>query len=94
MDSLISYNLNAFILGRVIMENSLLAYEIVRGFNRKNSNNMCLKIDLHKACDKINKEFIHHMLMSIGFPMSFANLLYECISTPTFSVLIDGSPYG
>lgn len=26
--------------------------------------------------------------------MMFANLIYECISTPSFSVLIDGSPFG
>lgn len=63
MNDLISYNQNAFISGRVITENSLLAYEMVRGFNRKNSKKLCLKIDLQKAYDKISREFIHHMLI-------------------------------
>lgn len=30
----------------------------------------------------------------MGFPTHFANLIYECISTPSFSVLINGTPYG
>jgi hypothetical protein len=94
MNDLISHNQNAFIPNRSISENSLLAYEMVRSFNRKNSNNVCMKIDLHKAYDKINREFIHHMLISMGFPLTFANLIYECISTPYFSILIEGTPYG
>jgi hypothetical protein len=94
MNELISYNQNAFIPGRVITDNSLLAFEMIRGFNRKKSNNLCLKIDLHKAYDKINRDFIHHMLISMNFPLIFADLIYECITTPTFSVLVEGSPYG
>lgn len=34
------------------------------------------------------------MLMSYGFPASFIQLIYECILTPNFSILIDGRPYG
>lgn len=67
---------------------------MVKSFNRKNSNNLCLKIDLHKAYDKINGEFVRHMLMAMGFPPQFANLIYECISNPSISMLIDGKPYG
>lgn len=31
------------------------------------------------------------MLLAMGFPTSFANLLYECISTSSFSMLIEGT---
>jgi hypothetical protein len=75
MNDLISYNQNSFIPGRTIIENSLLAYEIVRGFIRKNSDNFCLKIDLQKVYDKINWKFIHHMLIPMGFPSTFAGLI-------------------
>lgn len=30
----------------------------------------------------------------MNFPLSFVDLIYECISTSTFSVLIEGLPYG
>lgn len=34
------------------------------------------------------------MLEAMGFPISFISLIYACISTPTFSILIEGIPYG
>lgn len=55
---------------------------------------MCIKIDLHKAYDMINGEFICHKLQAMGFRMSFIDLLYKCISTPTFSILVEGLPHG
>lgn len=64
------------------------------GFNRKNINNLCLKIDLHKAYDRINREFVHHMLNCMGFQYNFANLIYELISSSSFFLLINGPPYG
>lgn len=76
------------------MRTFYLPTKLVRGFNRKNSNNLCLKIDFLKTYDKISREFIHHMLISIGFPTLFAKLIYECIATPSFSILIEGAPYG
>lgn len=96
LNDLISMNQNAyaFFSGRIIIENSLLVYEMVSSFNRNNSSNLCLKIDLHKAHDKINGSFIHFMLIKMGFSHKFANLIYECIITPSFSVSVNGSPIG
>lgn len=86
-------NQNAFVPGRLITENSLMAYEMVKGFNRQNSNNLCLKVGLHKAYDRIDTEFVHRMLICMGFPYKFANLAYECISAPSFSILVNGSHF-
>lgn len=43
--------------------------------------------DLQKAYDMVNREFIIHMLT---FPISLVDLIYECTSTPTFSIMING----
>jgi len=67
---------------------------MVMGFNRKTLNNMCLKIDLHKAYDRINGNFIHDMLICMVLPHNRANLIFECISSASFSLPINGSPYG
>lgn len=91
---LISTNQNAFNLGRSISKNSLLMYEMVRSFNNKNSSNLCVKIDFHKAYDKINRGFIHHMLINMNSFYIFAKLVQECIYTTSFYVLINGSAYG
>lgn len=67
---------------------------MVRGFNRKKTNNLCMKVDLHKAYDKINTEFISHMLLCIGFSKKFAYMVYERISTINLLVLLNGNPLG
>lgn len=55
---------------------------------------MCINIDLQKAYDMVNREFVFYMLYVMGFPLSLVNLIYECISTPTFSILFNGVPCG
>jgi exonuclease III len=91
---LVSENQSAFVPGRLISENSMLAHEMVRNFNNKNGDNVCLKIDLQKAYDKVNRHFIWHIMRCMGFPIKFCDLILECINTPTFSILIQGKPEG
>jgi hypothetical protein len=91
---LISENQSAFIPGRYIAENVLLAHEQIRQFNRRGSDRMCIKIDLQKAYDMINREFICHMLNMMGFPHNLIKLIRKCISTATYSIIINGRPKG
>lgn len=62
-------------------------------FKRLSKYKMCIKIDLQKARDMINREFLCHMLFITGFLNSRITLIYECIITP-FSILVEGSPHG
>ncbi|KAE8711273.1 hypothetical protein F3Y22_tig00110299pilonHSYRG00117 [Hibiscus syriacus] len=56
-------------LGRSITDNTLPAHELVRGYSRKNISPRCsLKIDLHKAFDSLNWNFISAILKAIGLP--------------------------
>ncbi|XP_039002249.1 uncharacterized protein LOC120128690 [Hibiscus syriacus] len=55
MSMLISPNQTAFVKGRSIVDNTLLAQEIVKGYGRNNISPRCaLKIDLQKAFDSIH----------------------------------------
>lgn len=42
-----------FIKGRSISKNSSLAHELIRNFNKQGADKLCLKVDLHKAYNKI-----------------------------------------
>lgn len=55
---------------------------------------MCIKINSQKAYEMVNREFVCHMLKCFGFPLSLIQLLHECISTPTSSIMIHGRPEG
>src|SRR4051812_42774215 len=89
---LISSSQSAFIKGRSITDNILLAHELVRNFNRKYGRRCCLKLDLRKAFDSVNREFIYYILHLMRFPNAWINWIRECIEAPTFSVLINGIP--
>ena len=54
---------------------------------------MCLEVDLQKAFDTINREFVYHM-DALGFSYKWINWVKECLATPTFSIMLNGSPAG
>lgn len=94
IDDLISLNQSAFLKGRQISDCSLLAHELVRDFNKPMGSRVCMKVDLKKAFDSVNREFIYYILHCMGFPHTWIVWIQECISTPTFSVMVEGSPAG
>ena len=95
MGELISPNQAAFISGRRITDNILLAHELVHGFQVKRSpKRACLKLDLRKAFDSVNRNFVLHVMRCLGFPEQWITWIKECIFTPSFSVLINGSSNG
>lgn len=87
----ISPSQSAFIKGRLLSENVLLATEMVHGYNRRNiSRRGMLKVDLRKAFDSIRWDFILSTLRSIHFPETFISWIAEFITSPTFSVSVNG----
>jgi hypothetical protein len=85
LSDLVSKNQSAFIPAKSISENVLLAQELVRGYHKEKGNPRCtLKVDLMKAYDSVNWEFILHCLYCFGFPKIFLGWIRECIITPKF----------
>ncbi|KAM1121101.1 hypothetical protein ACFX19_002869 [Malus domestica] len=55
---------------------------------------MAIKLDMAKAYDRVEWEFLLSMMIKLGFTLMFCNRVKECISTVSFSILINGSPTG
>lgn len=95
LKGLISSNQSAFISGRSIQDNILLAHEIVRNYHKTSGTPRCsLKIDLQKAYDIVSWDPIRAVMKKLGFPHQFIDWIYSCISTSRFSVMVNGSPFG
>ena len=60
---------------------------------RKERGILC-KHDIEKAYDQINWNFILKVLKKMGFGDKWVSWIEWCISTATFSVLVNGSPTG
>ncbi|XP_074266000.1 uncharacterized protein LOC141588456 [Silene latifolia] len=85
-----------FIQGRSIMENILICQDIIRLYERQAVSPRCLfKIDLQKAYDTIEWEFLDQMLIASNFPKQFRKWLMQCVTTTaTYSLNLNGNVFG
>lgn len=61
---------------------------------RGRSGTMAVKIDMHKAYDRLEWGFILKILKCFGFSDKWVRLIHQCISTVSYSVLLNGSLHG
>ncbi|KAL0386698.1 UNVERIFIED_CONTAM: hypothetical protein Slati_4586800 [Sesamum latifolium] len=95
LDLLISPSQNAFVPGQSIGDNILLAQELFHRYNQQHLPPRCaLKVDLRKAYDIVEWDFLSAVLTLFGFPPLFISWIEECVTTPSFSVCMNGSPHG
>uniref|UniRef100_A0A2N9IC90 Reverse transcriptase domain-containing protein n=1 Tax=Fagus sylvatica TaxID=28930 RepID=A0A2N9IC90_FAGSY len=86
----------AFVPGRLIQDNTIIAEEVVSLMKKSTAKDgfMAIKLDMEKAYDMIEWSFLLNILKLLGFCDKWIELIRECISSPSFSVLINGSPHG
>ncbi|XP_021721522.1 uncharacterized protein LOC110689101 [Chenopodium quinoa] len=80
LPGLISENQSAFIAGRSILDNILVCQEMLKEYNNKRKSPRCtIKVDLRKA---------------LNFPSKFISWVMECVTSPSFSIMINGGLNG
>jgi hypothetical protein len=55
---------------------------------------MAIKIDMEKAFDRMEWDFLLVIMAKLGFHPIWINWIRVCISSTSFSILINGSPFG
>jgi hypothetical protein len=96
LHKIISSNQSAFLKGRSIHDNSILAHEIFHSMKKKKGNGglIAIKLDMEKAFDRMEWSFLLRIFSLLGFSPKWLQLVEQCISTASFSILLDGSPFG
>lgn len=56
------------------------------------SGYMAIKINLAKAYDRVEWGILNIIMRNMDFDDDFCNLIDNCISTTTFSILLNGAP--
>lgn len=91
----ISLNQSAFVQDRLLIENLLLATELVKDYHKDSISRRCaIKIDISKAFDSVQWEFLFNTLSAMGFPQRFIHWISLCVTTPSFSVQVNGELAG
>ncbi|KAL2235700.1 UNVERIFIED_CONTAM: hypothetical protein Sindi_1302200 [Sesamum indicum] len=95
LDKIISPCQGAFIPGRSIGDNIMLAQELFTGYNQARLPPRCaLKVDIRKAYNTVEWDFLLAVLQLFGFPLTFTRWIEECVTTTSFSIGLNGNPHG
>ncbi|PNX98658.1 ribonuclease H, partial [Trifolium pratense] len=97
LDKCISEEQSAFVEGRSITDNALIAMEVIHALKRKTKGmkgELALKIDISKAYDKVDWGFLKGMLLRMGFSNKWIQWMMMCVSSVNYSVLMNFDKVG
>ncbi|KAA3475259.1 reverse transcriptase [Gossypium australe] len=82
----------AFIAGRQISDNTLIAYEILHSLKTRKyckQENFALKLDMSKAYDRVEWDFLAGMMASLGFCQEWIILIMRCVCSVSYTMGIN-----
>ncbi|KAJ9542442.1 hypothetical protein OSB04_028948 [Centaurea solstitialis] len=95
LDGLVGRSQSAFIPGRRIVDNILMAHELVVGYHLSSGKPRCaFKIDLRKAYDMVDWRYLCNMLEGFGFHLVIRAWIKEMVTTTSYSVAVNGESWG
>lgn len=92
LNCIVTENQSAFILERLMTDNVLIAHELMHSLHTKNLKHklMALKLDIAKAFDKVEWQFVDSVMEKMGFCRRWRDCKMKCITTVTYTVLMNG----
>ncbi|MCI25218.1 RNA-directed DNA polymerase (Reverse transcriptase), partial [Trifolium medium] len=97
LDKCISDNQSAFVPGRSILDNAMVAIELVHFMKSKTCGkvgDVALKLDISKAYDRIDWEYLKEVMIKMGFSMQWVNWVMMCVESVDYSVVVNNELVG
>ena len=94
---IISKSQSAFQSSKAITDNILVAFETLHHMKNQKSKKggfMAMKLDMSKAYDRVKWIYLVRIMEKLGFCEKCVSLVLECISTVSYSILVNGEPRG
>ena len=97
LPTIISKNHSAFMTNRLILDNILVAFEVMNHTSWKRGGlvgEMALKLDISKMYDIVEWGGLEQIMIRMGFHSRWIKIIMQCLSFVTHSIRINGVPQG
>ncbi|XP_026419794.1 uncharacterized protein LOC113315728 [Papaver somniferum] len=95
LEKIVSVQQGAFIKGRCIQEQIVLASEMINELDTKRrGGNIGLKLDITQAYDSLSWEFLFEVMKKFGFSKKCVNWIHQLFKSSKIAVLVNGGPVG
>ena len=97
LPTVIAETQSAFVPGRLIIDNVLITFQTLHHMHNQRQGrvgSMALKLDMSKAYDRVEWSFLRQVMLKMGFHSHWVSFMMECITTVSYSLLINGEPRG
>lgn len=94
LQDIISESQSAFVPGRLITDNALIAFECFHAIHkctRENQNFCALKLDLSKTYDRVDWGFLNRVMQRMGFGDVWRKWIMACLTSVRYSVRLNGN---
>ncbi|KAL8122327.1 hypothetical protein AgCh_018896 [Apium graveolens] len=90
LEKVVSESQSAFIPGCLISDNIMVSYEIMHYLKKKKISKdgyMDLKLDMSKAYDRVEWDFLKAIMRKMGFSEWWVHLVLQCVTTVSYSIV-------